>query len=68
MSNIVMKHENEGLEHPTCAKIRGPKGAESLKITFITRVIQPAISTKVTEFIGQQNYFEMNKEFSSLWS
>jgi len=34
-----MSKENEGLEQPTCAKIRDPKGAERLKMSFIAHVL-----------------------------
>ena len=43
---------NEGLEQPTCEKIRDPKGAERLKMTFIARVIQPPVSINLAKFIG----------------
>jgi hypothetical protein len=46
-----MKEENEGLEQPNCAKIRGSKGAERLKMTFIARVIQPPVSINHAKFI-----------------
>jgi hypothetical protein len=51
MSIIVMKQENEGLEQPTCPKIRGSKGAERLRMTFIARVIQPPVSINLAKFI-----------------
>jgi hypothetical protein len=42
---IFMEENNEG----NCAKIRGSKGAE--KMTFIARVIQPAVSINHAKFI-----------------
>jgi hypothetical protein len=55
MPIIVMKQENKGLEQPACAKIRGSKSPERLKMTFIARVIarviQPPVSINVAKFI-----------------